>query len=431
MTTVPLSPAPPPPARAGRRSLIGLLASNAISLTGTQVSLIALPWYVLSLTGSATMTGLVAFCALTPYLLLRGLGGPLIDRIGGRKVGVLSDVASAGLCGLVPLLHVIGTLPLWLLFVLTALTGAARGPGDAAKGALVPQVARESGVSLERLSGLNGTVTRLAGSIGPAIAGAVVALSGPLPAMAVDAVSFLLSAAVMTATIRSAPGEKAADHDASYLSRLGAGVRFLRGDVVLLTLTLMVTVTNLLDNGVMSVVIPVWARGNGGPAMIGALTTAVSITAMLGSIVASVVGARVPRRPTYFICFLLGGAPRIALLALPASPWVVVAVWAASGFFLGFVSPILSATIYERIPEPMMGRVSSLTGTLSVAGTPLGGPIAGGLISLVGLSAAAWTHAVAYLAATTLPALGPSWGRASDQPDGSRPAQRERQQVTA
>ena len=216
MTSLPTSrprvrPGRPP---AGRRSLIGLLSANAISLSGTQISLIALPWYVLSVTGNAAQTGLVAFCGMTPYLLLRALGGPVIDRVGGRRVSIGSDLASAVVCGLIPLLHAGGALPLWLLFALTALTGAARGPGDAAKGALVPQVARDSGVTLERLSGLTGTVNRLAGAIGPAIAGAVVALSGPLPAVALDAASFALSAAIVAGTIRDPSAERAVGHDA-------------------------------------------------------------------------------------------------------------------------------------------------------------------------------------------------------------------------
>ena len=293
---------------------------------------------------------------------------------------------------------------------LAAAAGAARGPGDAAKGALVPQVARESGVALERLAGLNGTVSRLAGSIGPAIAGVLVAVSGPLQAVALDAGSFGIAAAVVAWTIRNEVTAEAAAEQEPYLRRLGGAFTFLRGDRLLLQLTLMVTVTNLLDNGVMTVLLPVWARHHGGPAVIGVLTTAVSITAMAGSIVASAVAGRMPRRATYFLCFVIGGGPRIAMLALGVPLWATIAVWAVSGLALGFVNPILSAVLYERIPARVMGRVSALTGTLGVAGTPLGGPIAGLLVGPAGLATAALVFGGVYLAATSLPARGASWG---------------------
>jgi MFS family permease len=392
------------------RSLIGLLTANAISLTGTQITMIALPWYVLTTTGSAVTTGLVSFAGMTPYLLLRLLGGPVIDRVGARRVSVISDLISVVFSGLIPLLYVLHALPLPVLLVLAASAGAARGPGDAAKSAMVPEVAESSGVSLERLSGLSGTVNRLAASIGPAIAGGIVAGSGALPAVALDAISFALAAGIIAATVVNRRHEEVAAESETYFIRLRAGFSFLRRERLLLSLTLMVTVTNLLDSGVMTILVPVWARDHGGPAVIGGLTTAVSITAMAGSIAASAIAERLPRRATYFICFIIGGAPRITLLAFGVPVWVVIASWAASGLALGFVNPILSAEMYERIPAPMMGRVSALTGALALAGTPLGGPIAGALAG-VGLGMAALTFAGAYFIATILPVLGPEWTR--------------------
>jgi MFS family permease len=76
---------------------------------------------------------------------------------------------------------------------------------------------------------------------------------------------------------------------------------------------------------------------------------------------------------------------------------------------LGVINPILSTTIFERIPRELLGRVSSLTGTVAFAGIPLGGLAAGLLVTLVGPSPAVLACAVFYFAATTLPALRPEW----------------------
>jgi MFS family permease len=88
------------------RPLVGVLAAIAVSLTGTRVSAIALPWFVLSTTGSATLTGVVAFCEMTPYVLVKAFTGPLVDRIGPRAVSWTADLVSACAAGAVPLLHV-------------------------------------------------------------------------------------------------------------------------------------------------------------------------------------------------------------------------------------------------------------------------------------------------------------------------------------
>src|SRR5690606_8502460 len=103
--------------RGARRPLGGLLTAEAISTTGTRVSMIALPWFVLTTTGSATQTGLIAFAELLPLVLSKAFGGPVIDRVGARRVAVACDALSLVAVGLVPLLHRAGVLSLPLLLL--------------------------------------------------------------------------------------------------------------------------------------------------------------------------------------------------------------------------------------------------------------------------------------------------------------------------
>src|SRR3712207_6715704 len=138
---------------------------------GTRLSMIAVPWLVLTTTGSPTLTGVVAFAEMAPYVVLKGLTGPVVDRIGARRVCITADLVSLGVVGAVPLLHALGLLTYPVLLVLVTLTGAVRGPGDGAKHALVPSVVDAAGVSLERATGLHGASERLASTVGAAAAG--------------------------------------------------------------------------------------------------------------------------------------------------------------------------------------------------------------------------------------------------------------------
>lgn len=94
----------------------------AVSLTGTRVSAVALPWFVLVTTGSATQTGLVAFFEMAPYVVVEALTGPLVDRVGPRTVSWSTDLASATAAA-VPLLHALHLLSFPLLLALVAVIG--------------------------------------------------------------------------------------------------------------------------------------------------------------------------------------------------------------------------------------------------------------------------------------------------------------------
>jgi MFS family permease len=393
-----------------KRGLVGLLVAQAVSLTGTRLSMIALPWFVLVTSGSATRTGLVAFCEMAPYVLVKGLSGPVIDRVGAHRVSIGADAASAVVVGTIPLLYFAGVLPFGVLLALVAAAGAVRGPGDTAKGTLVPDVAAAAGLALERVTGMSGTVSRLAQTVGAMLAGAVVAWLGPLTALVADAASFAVAAVVIAATARGGaqPAAEADDGD-GYLRRLRAGAGFIRREPLLRALIVMVAITNLIDAAVSPVLLPVWGRQHGGPVVIGTLFAVLGAAAVAGSLVATAVAHRLPRRATYLISFLIAGAPRIAVLALDVPLWAVIAVWGAAGLGVGFINPILGAVFYERIPRPLLGRVAALGDTVAFAGIPLGGLAAGALVTAVGLGPTLALCAGVYLLATALPVLLPEW----------------------
>ncbi len=410
-----------------RKPLYGFLTAQGVSLVGTRVSMIALPWFVLTTTGSATETGLVAFAEMTPMVVLKVLGGPVIDRIGPRRVSIGCDVASMLAVGAIPALYAVGQLTLPLFLLLVALAGALRGPGDGAKSALVPILVDEAGVPMERATGLSATVERTASMLGAAFAGGLVALIGPANALVVDAVSFGLSAAILAwatrATVRRpapavpAEGEEPAPTPARYLAQLHEGWRFLRGDRVLMGIAVMVALTNLLDVAYATLLVPVWARESGGGAgAIGLLFAVFSGASVGGALMAAAWGPRLPRFRTYLLAFLVGGAPRFLVLVHGSPLWAVLAVAVVAGLTGGFINPVLGAVIFERIPQALMGRVTSLTTAMCFALMPFGGLLGGALVGTWGLTVALVTCGAAYFAVTMLPALDPRWREMDRRP---------------
>ncbi|MFE6053801.1 MFS transporter [Kitasatospora sp. NPDC056446] len=426
MTRTTGSAAAAPPVRSFR-PLAGVLTATAVSVTGTRVSAIALPWFVLATTGSATMTGLVAFAEMAPYVLVKALTGPVVDRLGPRVVSWTTDAVSAVAAGLVPLLHARGLLPFWALLVMVAVIGAMRGPGDLAKSVMVPEAADHARVPMERATGLSGVTERLASTIGPAVGGGLVALLGPLAGLAVNAATFALGSLIIALALPRGMGRPAAaplpgavaapsaeaDEAAGsggYWRMFREGFAFLRSEPLLLTVIVMVGITNLLDAAFVTVLVPVWARESGnGPAAIGLTAGTMGATAVVGSLIAAAVASRLPRRTVFFVGFLLCGAPRFLVLALGAPMWAVLTVFAIGGFGSGFLNPILGAVLFERVPRHLLGRVHALGDSLAWAGIPLGGLVAGASVALIGLIPSLLVAGALYFATTTLAGLRPEW----------------------
>ncbi|MBB4520719.1 MFS transporter [Rhizobium leguminosarum] len=391
---------------------LALAAAETLSLSGTRLSTIAIPWLVLSTTGSPVLTGLTAMMEMLPYVAAKALSGPLIDRVGPKRIAVVCDIASVAVVMLVPMLDWFGLLGMPLLLPVVFAMGMLRGPSDAAKQAMVPDIAALAAMPLERVTGVVGAIERLASTAGAAGAGALIGLIGPGQALVVNAITFAAAALIVgvgiprlrsMSELRDAP-EARPGGMSSYLGDLREGWRFLRGDAVLVSIVIMVATTNLLDQAYHAVLLPVWTQSSGhGPELLGAMFSAFTGASIAGAAIAAAIGERIPRLMVYTAAFLLTGFPRFLVIALDAPLSLIFLTLTIAGFASGFLNPILSAVIFERIPKPLTGRVTAMNAALCFALIPFGGLVGGALISMIGLAAALSLTGLTYLAATLFP----------------------------
>ncbi|MCY1140188.1 MFS transporter [Actinoplanes sp. Pm04-4] len=404
------------------RPLPGLLAAETVSLAGSHIATVAVPWLVLVTTGSATRVGVVALAQTLPFVLAGVLGGALVDRTGPRRVAIAADVVSAITVGLIPLLHLFGQLTFGRLVATVAVSGAVAGCGAVAKRALLPVAVEVSGTPMGRATGLFEGLSRAALLVGLPLGGILVASFGPATVLLIDAASFAVAAVLVTTTVRF----PAADHqtagsavapaapaaaDPPPQTRAGvatrgiaAGFAFLRRDRLILAVTAMLFFTNLADQAYIAVFLPVWVRETGaGPAAFGLVGGVFGLGAVLGATAYSILAVRVPRALTFVVCFLIAGSPRLFTLALSNELWLILAVAFGAGLAIAAVNPILMAVGYERIPAHLRGRVLGVIGALSYAGLPLGGLLGGLAVDGTGLRAALLSAGALYLAVTLAP----------------------------
>jgi MFS family permease len=185
-----------------------------------------------------------------------------------------------------------------------------------------------------------------------------------------------------------------------YLPELLDGLRFVRTNTLVLSMVLVAAVTNFLDVPLMTVVLPVYARGYYGSAeSLGVMVGSLAAGAFVGTLLFGAVGRRLPRRLTFISSFVL--APLLFYAALVATPLaVVVAAGALGGLISGPINPLYETVIQEQTPPQMLGRVFGALQALSMAGIPFGTALAGLTVQGLGVIPTVVGMGVVYVAVT-------------------------------
>lgn len=415
------------------RPLKTVLAANVVSITGNCLTNMGVPWFVLQSTGSAAKAGIVAFCTMLPVVLAALVGGPVIDRIGRRRVAVMSDLVCGAAVAAIPLLQFAGVLHFWMLCALMAVTGLFRAPGETARGVLLPTLAERAGMPLTRAAGLYDGASRCAALTGSALGGVLIAVLGAENVLLVDAVAFAVSAPLFAFGVRGLPEAQPQPRAEpmslrAYRRELGAGYRFVAATPLLLGLCFMTLVTRGLDQGWSAVLLPVYAREElGGSVDLGLLEAVFGICALTGALVYGAVGSRFRRWPVFTVAFLIVGLPRFVVAAFTDTFAPLAVMMAVEGLACGVLNPVMSTVMYETVPEELRSRVLSATTASFQLVTPLGGLAAGFLVDSVGLSASLLAVGGVYLLATLCPVIFPAWrqmdrvGSPDDRTEGSLP----------
>lgn len=407
--------------RRRRAPLIALLGGNAISLTGNVVSLVTIPWFVLETTGSAARTGVTAFSFFAPVALAAFFGGPLVDRLGFRRVSIIADLASGVTVALIPLLAATVGLGFWQLQALVFLGALLDAPGTTARGALLPDLAQLGRVRLERANAATQAIARGSSILGAPLAGVLIATVGTTHTLWLNAASFLLSAAAMALFVPSPPPQP--PRERRFLGDLAAGLRWIRGDRLILTLVVTVAVTNFIEAPIFTVVLPVYAERYYGTALsLGLLAATQAGGAFLGVLLYGAFGPRLPRRRTFIAAFVLAG---LSFWVLPFAPplGIVLLSRVVSGVGGGPLNPILSTVFQERVPVEMRGRVLGLITAVAMLALPAGVLLGGVLIEAIGLRSTLFGIAACYLLATLSFLLHPVLRQMDHLPSASAAAE--------
>src|SRR2546430_6423518 len=173
--------------RVSSTQIRAIVAAEVVSSIGSSMTVLALPWFILVTTGSATKLGLVLGIGSIPFVTLPVPAGSLIARIGARKTMVIADAARLPLLAAIPALYSLDALSFPLLIVLVALTNVCTAAHMPAQRLILVEVVGEEESLVARANAYLDGAQTAAPLVGPALAGGMISAPGPPNVLVVDA----------------------------------------------------------------------------------------------------------------------------------------------------------------------------------------------------------------------------------------------------
>lgn len=369
-----------------RRRDYALLAGGSVaSLLGDGFFHVALAWQVYTISNVPTALSIVFLAISVPQVLLVLVGGVFADRYDRRKLMVAADLIRAAALGGMALLSGAGVIEVWHIAALVVFVGAGDAFFNPASTALLPDVVPDDELpAANALAGMYRPI--MVRMVGPALAGLVIAAYGPAPAFAIDAVSFLVSAAAIRA-IRTRPAARAVvDHSVrTTIAEVAEGFRYTRSKPWIWATLLSAMFSLLVFIGPIEVLVPYVVKNKLalGPEALGLIFAFGGVGSLVMAIVIGVVG--LPRRRVTVMYVAWGvGVAMTALYGLMTSLWHALAISFVlqASFMLGQV--IWTTMLQQLVPRELLGRVSSLDWMMSIGLVPISYALTGPVTSVLG-----------------------------------------------
>ena len=373
-----LAPSAPPAAQhpLRERNFRMLWAGSAISAVGDQFYLVALPWVVLQLTGSAVAVGTILMAVAIPRAMLMLFGGALTDRISARKIMMSAASARTLFVTVIGFLLWWHLLQLWELYVLGFFFGVADAFAWPAATTLLPSlVKREQLVAANSVFQTTGQLTTI---VAPAPAGLAIKALGTAWAFFIDAISFLFIIAALW-RLPDPPKAGSAAKPPVWRSILD-GIAYVQRDVPLRSLMLVAAMLNFCISGPMGVGLPYLVKTKfGSAAAYGLVISAMAAGGLIGALLAGIL--KIKRRGLLLLGACVVISAGIASMGLLGHLWLIAAVLLLLGASAGVANVHIAAWIQQRIDATVRGRVFSVLMLANFGLMPVSLAVAGLLIA--------------------------------------------------
>jgi MFS family permease len=370
---------------------VKLWAGQAISLFGSQITFLALPLTaILVLDATPIQVGILMAAEELPALLIGLFVGVWVDHTRRLPILIVADLGRAVLLAVVPVAAILGLLRIELLYIVCFLVSVSGlFFGVAFRSFLPSLVGREHLVEANSKLELSSSVAEI---VGPGVAGGLVQVMTAPIAIAVDAISFLVSALLLGLIRVSEPAPRPAGQRQNIRKEIGEGLELVLRDRLLRPIAGCLS-TFYLFNGVLEAIFILYVTQELGigATLLGLIFAGGSVGFLVGALLPGWVIGRLGWGPGIMVGLLLVGLSDLLIPLVRAS--VVVAVAAAvlvtAQFFFGLGLVIFNtgqvSLRQAKTPDELQGRMNATMSFLAGAVVPLGGLLGGALGETIGL----------------------------------------------
>jgi MFS family permease len=350
------------------RSVSALLVAEVVSMTGSQMTWLALPWFVLATSGSATRMGLVVTAELVAAALFAVPGGAVAGRIGARRTLILTNALVGPLMLAIPLLHWAGALSFGLLLAIVFVSGVFWAPYFAAQRAALPELLGEDEALVGEANAFLQAAQRVTMLLGPVIAGSLIGLIGAPAVLIVDAGTFLFALVTIVVFVPHAE-RPAIEEDARGML---AGLRYVLRDPFLRGWAVIMAVGDAAWQALFAA-LPFYAftRYHEDAKIAGLLIACFGVSAVLGNMLSFRIRPRVDPLRLIAVGVMAQALP-LWLLTAAGPAWIVALALLLSGLANGVVNPSLHAMLTMRLPPSVRTQGLSAILALDILLAPVG-----------------------------------------------------------
>lgn len=362
-------------------SLLGLTAAEAVSRLGSQMTFLALPWFVLVTTGSPSKMGLVLAAELIPMAVLGIPAGSVLTRYGARTSMLAADLIRVPIMASIPLLHSAGALSFPLLLVLVAAFGVFGAPYFAAQRVILPELLGSDERTIAQANSVVEGATMTSGLLGPPLAGVLIPVIGAANVLYVDAGTFLFSFLALFVFVPRR--ERVSTEEPG---RVLDGLRFMLRDALLGPLSVVIVLFNGMGQ-MLTAALPVLAFERYHSAHAGGLLFgAYGVGGLAGTVVAFQLVTKLDPLKLASVAVLIIALP-LWLLVLHIPLALALVVVGAMAFGSALTNAPMFGVLTTRTPPHLLPRLMTAVTTLAICAGPLAVIAAGYVMQHVGLRA--------------------------------------------
>ncbi len=351
------------------------LTANGFSLIGNSISVIAIPWFVFDITGSAFTTAAIVVAGQLPNIMVGIFSGPLIDRYSASRISYICDAINAIAVILIPVFYSLQMLDTLLLTALVFFSMLLDVPAQTAKNVIFARLISSHKLPRARANGLVSMTETLSDLVGPLVAGLMLSVVSALYLLYIDSATFVIAALILI-WMSKRQLLKQLRYPQKIQLKPANTWRWLVAQKLILKLAIFDLVINTVAVSMLSLTLPVIAKATGDQAVwLGVWLTMFAAGTTTTTLIYTVFGDKLSNLQL-LIATPIAQSLALGCIALAIAnnqgQWLVAVGLFIYGLALGVGGLIDASMLQKLVPESRQGTIFALFNSLRYAAVPIG-----------------------------------------------------------